>query len=61
MPELAQYDIYAPPNPCSEDRMAQVLLPVSQILPLVEQFPEAFLQAVMQGTWTTHAAFPVGT
>ena len=43
---LAQYDIYAPPNPYSEDRIVQVLLPVSQILPLVQQFPEAFLQAV---------------
>ena len=43
---LAQYDIYALPNPSSEERIVQVLLPVSRILPLVQQFPEAFLQAV---------------
>ena len=42
---LDRRNIYAVPHPYGDSYLAQVLLPVSQIMPLAEQFPEAYLEA----------------
>ncbi len=44
---LAQRGIYALPNPSSTDELyyVGVLLPVGQILPMAQQFPDAYLDA----------------